>query len=62
MKNRILTIRERTPHKAGTGWWYEEKWGISVYTDKSVVKIMLRPLKDAVKRINRSTRAGRNIK
>ena len=35
-------LRVRTPHNAGSAWWYEEKYGISIYTKKSNVPIEIR--------------------
>lgn len=47
-----LSLRERTPHKVGNYWWYEETWGIAAYIPKpgGVIKIMWRNLKPALKR------------
>jgi hypothetical protein len=32
----------RTPHNAGRSWWYEEKYGISIYNKESNVPVEIR--------------------
>jgi len=52
-KMKPLSLREKPPHHASPGWWYEKSWGISVYTEhgvNGVTKILWRNLLPAANR------------